>query len=310
MGLSADSFRCVLLAMESGLDLKSVCTLGRLVTSMRLPQIESLLRQHHRLPEDFRNVYPWRDPIPSADSLFRLLGATKVDSMDNSPYEGANVIHDLNVTIPESLHQQYDLVMDGGTLEHVFHFARGLENAMSMVKPGGHIILVKPANGLCGHGFYQLSPELFFRVMSPQHGFELLRLYLLMDGKAYHVVDPVQVHGRVEIRKGVCNVLVHARKIGSFTGFDCSPPQQSDYLTTWKGHEQKAKTANVDGRIKGMLRKHLSRSTIETISRWLNRIRQWRWVWQWKRGALISNRRFYLPVKRWEVLTREAIDKK
>ncbi len=34
----------------------------------------------------------------------------------------ANVIHDMNMPLPDALKEQYDLVVDGGTLEHVFFF--------------------------------------------------------------------------------------------------------------------------------------------------------------------------------------------
>jgi hypothetical protein len=59
------------------------------------------------------------DPYP--DQMFRNLGSTHVDVMDNSTYEGANVIHDLNLLIPKKLHGRYDTVYDGGSLEHIFN---------------------------------------------------------------------------------------------------------------------------------------------------------------------------------------------
>ena len=72
-------------------------------------------------------------------------------------------------------------------------------------------------------------------LMEAVHGVdELLRLYLSVDGKVYHVVDPAIVHGRVELRKGSGSLLVHARKTGQSNGFYASPPQQSDYLSLWE----------------------------------------------------------------------------
>jgi SAM-dependent methyltransferase len=289
--------------MEMGMKLDSVCTLGRLSMFATPAKIASLLSEHNRCPKDFWDVYPWRSAVAIADPFFLILGASRIDSMDNSSFEGANVIHDLNKPLPDSLVEQYDLVYDGGTLEHVFHFPTALESCLRMVKPGGHVILEKPANGLCGHGFYQFSPELFFRAFSPQYGFELVRLYLSVEGAVYHVVDPVTVHGRVELRKGSANLLVHARKTGQFTGFSSSPPQQSDYLTSWESHEEEKSGPRTDGKLKGRLRQRLSPSMIEAISKQLNRLRQHRAVWRWKRGALSSNRRFYIPVNRWDVPT-------
>jgi SAM-dependent methyltransferase len=159
----------------------------------------------------------------NADLVFRILGASRIDSIDNSDYEGANMIHDLNTSIPDSLVEQYDLVYDGGTLEHVYQFPTAFENCLRMVKPGGQFMLEKPANGLCGHGIYQFSPELFFRAFALQYGFELVRIFLCTDRGEYQVVDPVTVHGREEIRKGSGSLLVQARKIGDFARFSHSP---------------------------------------------------------------------------------------
>ena len=62
--------------------------------------------------------------------------------------------------------KQFDLVFDGGTLEHVFNFSTALKNCMHMVKPHGRFVSVTLPNNWCGHGFYQFSPELFFRALT------------------------------------------------------------------------------------------------------------------------------------------------
>lgn len=96
-----------------------------------------------------------------ADDFFRGLGATSVDVMDVSEYEGANILHDLNQPVSTQLTDAYDCVFDGGATEHVFNFPMALKNCMEMVKVGGHLIVIAPWNNYAGQGFYQLSPELF-----------------------------------------------------------------------------------------------------------------------------------------------------
>jgi hypothetical protein len=81
-------------------------------------------------------------------------------------------------------------------------------------------------------------------------------------------------------------------------------PQQSDYLTAWESHQQNE--PKVDGKIKSRLRTLLSPSSIATISMHLNRLRVRRSIRRWKRGAVPSNRRFYKPVKDWDVSTRDV----
>jgi SAM-dependent methyltransferase len=305
MGVGFAAAKFILSGRKLGMKLDSVCTLGRQSLFMKASAVASLLATYHCCPADFWTVYPKNDASPIADALFQILGATRIDALDNSTYEGANVVHDLNKPLPIVLSEQYDLVLDAGTLEHIFYFPTALENAMRMVKPGGDIMFIKPANGLCGHGFYQFSPELFFRVLCPDYGFELLRFYLAINNTMYHVVDPLLVHGRVELRQGCASLFIHARKTGDFAGLSTPRvPQQSDYVTTWESREESQ--PKVDGKIKSLLRARLSPSTIETISRHLNRLRQRRLVWKWKHDAVASNRRFYKPVEEWDVLTRDA----
>ena len=244
--------------------------------------------------------------IHVADDVLRPLGFTKIDTMDASDYEGANVIHDLNRPVPLELHEKYDLVWDGGTLEHIFNFPGALENAMRMVKVGGHMVLHTPANNQCGHGFYQFSPELFFRVFVPENGFELLRIYMHCNGGHYHIADPIRVHGRVELLNSQgALIMVHARKIGHVPDV-LKTPQQSDYLTAWTEYQQSEKH---DGRLKSLMRKRLSPETIAKISKLLNNMRRKRVVWRWKTQSKLSNRKLYVPVTRWDVPTSQIFER-
>lgn len=95
-------------------------------------------------------------------ALFRMLGFAEVNSLDISNFEGANLLHDLNTQIPTGspLESRFDLVYDGGTMEHVFHTPNVLFNCMALAKPGGRIIHSVPVD-MVNHGFYNFSPTLF-----------------------------------------------------------------------------------------------------------------------------------------------------
>lgn len=95
------------------------------------------------------------------DRLFRLLGFDHVESIDYSGFEGATRIVDLNCAIPSELHERFDVVLDSGTLEHVFHLPNALSNAISMAKVGGRVIISAPSSNYMDHGFYMFSPTLF-----------------------------------------------------------------------------------------------------------------------------------------------------
>ncbi len=53
----------------------------------------------------------------------------------------------------------------------MFNIAQALENCVKLCKIGGQILQAVPANGECGHGFWQMSPELFFSLYSERNGF-------------------------------------------------------------------------------------------------------------------------------------------
>src|SRR5215213_7874836 len=108
-----------------------------------------------------------------ADPLLRALGAAELSAMDASGWEGADVVHDLNRPVPDELHQRYSLVYDGGSIEHIFDVPTVLRSYMEMVEVGGHLIIQTNADGHMGHGLYQFSPELFYRVLSAGNGFEV-----------------------------------------------------------------------------------------------------------------------------------------
>jgi SAM-dependent methyltransferase len=92
--------------------------------------------------------------------MFQELGLGEVESLDASAFEGADLVWDLNKPIPEDWHGQFGLVVDGGTLEHVFDVAQALDNVVALLAPGGRFVSFTPFNGYPGHGFYQFSPEL------------------------------------------------------------------------------------------------------------------------------------------------------
>src|SRR5439155_22867164 len=80
------------------------------------------------------------------------LGATRIESLDNSAYEQATIIHDLNEPIPEHLKVSFSCVFDGGAIEHIFNFPQAIKNCMEMVTVGGHFVGLTTANNFMGHG--------------------------------------------------------------------------------------------------------------------------------------------------------------
>ncbi|OAI51419.1 hypothetical protein AYO47_07150 [Planctomyces sp. SCGC AG-212-M04] len=111
-------------------------------------------------------------------SLFRSLGFDDVLRLDVSDYEQCDELLDLNAQeTPAHLQGKFDVVLDSGTLEHVFDLPAALRHASRMVKPGGRIIHLTPSSNCVEHGFYSVSPTLFHDFYGA-NGFELADIFL------------------------------------------------------------------------------------------------------------------------------------
>jgi hypothetical protein len=171
------------------------------------------------------------------DPAFGLLGAEEVTSLDASAYERADLIHDANRPVPEDWHERYDVVLDAGSLEHVFDFPTAIRSCMQMVRVGGHFIGNTPTDNWSGHGFYQFSAELFFRLLAPENGFRVRRMLLYEHfdhGAFYEVADPAVVGSRVQLVSGQrLSLHVLARKEAPLADRLGRVPQQTEWVDRW-----------------------------------------------------------------------------
>jgi len=244
MGLDAASAKMLLDArVLDDVDFSATLTLGHQELNLfpnEADRFSAACRGRLENPAEAATVLAWGS---YADGFLRtFLGAKNIRSLDYSAFEGADIVHDMNVPTPTSLDEQFDAVIDGGTLEHVYNVPVAWQSCMRMLKIGGRLFLFTTANNFCGHGFYQFSPELFFRLFRAENGFQiehvLLVEYRLRGGfslrpSCYAMIDPavagarsmVYTHSRV-----LC--FVRAQKTAS-TSF--STPLQSDYVERWSG---------------------------------------------------------------------------
>jgi len=170
--------------------------------------------------------------------LLTNFGSVKVDSYDFSDYEGATFTHDFNKPLPSNLtgpEYLYDTIIDSGSIEHIFNVPQALKNISNMCKIGGTILLILPANNFCGHGFWQMSPELFFSLYSDANGYAETEVFLAghTDNKNWYKVKKP----KNEIRNALKNrsqvyVLVRTKKVRNVLH---DTVQQSDYVYVWGG---------------------------------------------------------------------------
>lgn len=294
MGITLAAAEFLAEAAAGGVRFERTLTVGRQFLLVSPDRLWPVLQKHGLQPNQskpaFRRQVGWQ---PWSDPLFRLLGASNVEAIDASGYEGASIIHDLNEPVPRELHERFDLVVDCGTLEHIFNVPVALKSYMEMVRVGGHLILYLPANNQFGHGFYQFSAELFYSVLSEENGYEVQRMLICHDdfytvhrfrglghvspahGPRYEVADPRVVRQRVELLDDPPNmVMVQAKRMARKSVFE-RPPEQSDYLGLWDAHEAVVEGQRANARHR-QLRRHLPPQLRARVTQPLLLWLQWR----------------------------------
>jgi hypothetical protein len=174
-----------------------------------------------------------------AESLFKKFGASEIESIDASGYEGASIIMDFNQPVSGALKEKYTLFADFGSIEHIFNISQAIENISSLLAQGGGVIIQTQANGFAGHGFYQLSPEFFYSAFSEANGFGGTVVFLvdMQDIRRWYLVpDPQSLAKRNAIpnRRSFHIFCISAKSatVGTIRA------QQSDYELAWQteGH--------------------------------------------------------------------------
>jgi SAM-dependent methyltransferase len=231
VGLNYHELRELLLAREQGASFDKTLTIGRQIICIHRSEAK-------RLP-----VSPPPFKAYGDDFLRELLGISDLQSLDASDFEGASLVHDLNQ--PLTIDQEFDAVIDGGSLEHVFNTPIALASYMRALKVGGTLFISVPTNNLCGHGFYQFSPELMYRALSEKAGFKVRRM-LVVEGRypsveltpakrVLEVADPARVGSRILLASRWPGMLhVRAEKTRHLAEPFADPPQQSDYTARWR----------------------------------------------------------------------------
>ena len=248
MGLEYYTTRFLLQARAKVVNFGRTLTIGRQNFFVTGPQLKALAGEFALNLDSFFATEP-KTELAYVEPFFKkVLGAPEVESLDVSTYEGATHVHDMNAPLPENLKNRFDTVFEAGSLEHIFNFPTAIGNLMQALKVGGQLFIQTPANNYFGHGFYQFSPELFYRVLGEQNGFAVRRMDVFehffpchfFKTSTYEVSDPAVVKKRVQlVNNRPTLLLVQAEKTADKPIFQ-TPPQQSDYVPLWEGNSAPA----------------------------------------------------------------------
>ncbi len=219
MAIEFECANLLKLSSKQGVKFDSTLMIGRQSILLSNKEIDILFKSYKNYSEIYNKQY--------AEDFFRFLGAKKIDSIDFSKYEGATIIGDLNKKL--SINPKFDLIFDGGSLEHIFNIPVAIENYTNLLKVGGRFIGFLPVNNQLGHGFYQFSPEFFFRAFSEENGFEVEKAIIIEYGpkiKLFNCIDPLKARYSSHVmNKYPLYIYFQAKKVGGVKRINYSPSQ-------------------------------------------------------------------------------------
>lgn len=132
--------------------------------------------------------------LPETECFFSAIGCQHI-CVDIAQIRGTEVICDLNYpSWSKALAPKvYDLVIDGGTLEHCFNIGQALMTVANTVRVGGHIFHWNPLS-MVNHGFYNLNPTLYHDFYT-QNGWEIVTMLAVSRDNQASAVHPTSRFG-------------------------------------------------------------------------------------------------------------------
>ena len=69
-----------------------------------------------------------------------MLHVEHVDAVDQSDFEGANIVADLSAEIPSDLKGKYDLIINGSVLDNIWDTGHAMRNIASLQSETGRLM--------------------------------------------------------------------------------------------------------------------------------------------------------------------------
>jgi len=146
----------------------SVMQLGRHTIYLKMIMLKSYAAMHGLNLREVAPVLSNYEPCAELGyiddiTFFSALGFDTVHSCDVSDCDASTFNFDLNLEVPDHFHNKYDVIIDSGTVEHIFNLPQVLRNIHLMLKPNGRVIfMATPTNNYVDHGYYMFSPVLLY----------------------------------------------------------------------------------------------------------------------------------------------------
>lgn len=128
---------------------KDILTLGTLHPYLSIDKFNELKTLFPNI-SDHKNSF-------AKEIFLTAFGANSVTALDVDDYQESNIIHNLNLPIPEKYYGKFDLIIDAGTVEHISNIAQFYQNVFRLLKLKGAFYFGTVSNSWVNHGFFQFS---------------------------------------------------------------------------------------------------------------------------------------------------------
>jgi len=183
--------------------------------------------------------------------LLSCFSQARYRSLDRSDYEGADVVHDMNEPLPDSLKGQFDFIFNGSVMDNVFDPATLIKNTTQLLKPGGRILHLEHAGSYPG-AFVMFSPEWLYSYYAVNN-FKDCKTYVFLGNErgegrfnwfgpmfswkpAFTQAENYDYESAIKSASGMMHVLVIAEK-GEESTHDKNPIQMQyldDSVPDWR----------------------------------------------------------------------------
>jgi SAM-dependent methyltransferase len=151
--------------------------------------LEDLVREHappakrealaERLAQVLGSDAPERGWALAKVFYAALLDYSRITAID---FHGTPAALRIDLNEPTGIEERFDLVINGGTAEHVFDLRQFFRTCHELTRPGGLMVHALPFRGWLEHGFYSFNPTLFWD-LAAVNGYRVALM-------AYAEIDP------------------------------------------------------------------------------------------------------------------------
>jgi hypothetical protein len=135
----------------------NIKTIKKWTKEYKLPPISSK-KYYKSTSLDLEQINPEAKNFVHAKTFFRQIGIRESDyyDVDKFDFDKPKIIHDLEKPFGKKYNNFFNLIIDSGTLEHIFDIKSVMANTVKITKLGGYVLHMIPANNFLNHGFYQI----------------------------------------------------------------------------------------------------------------------------------------------------------